>query len=120
KLLEEIEQTNIIKHYHKKPIRPASFFTKFFDKKFFEYIRPKIEKRLLQTLELLGDKPLFLMSKDGYAAEQRIVIADQPASVLFHFRRNENETRYFPTIKYQGQRIEFMYKGAQVVINQQA
>lgn len=120
KLLEEIEQTNIIKRYHKTPIRPASFFTKFFDKKFFEYIRPKIEKRLLQALALLGDKPLFLMSKDGYAAEQRIAIADQPASVLFHFRRNDEETRYFPTIKYHGQRIEFMYKGAQVIINEQA
>ncbi|WP_353181852.1 DEAD/DEAH box helicase [Parapedobacter lycopersici] len=120
KLLEEVEQTNIIKRYHKKPIRPADFFTKFFDKKFFEYIRPKIEARLLQTLELIGDKPLFLMGKDGYAAEQRIEIAGQPASVLFHFRRNSEETRYFPTIKYQGQRIEFMYKDAQVIINQQA
>src|SRR5690606_14029715 len=120
KLLEEVEQTNVIKRYHKKPIPPIDFFAKFFDNKFLEYIRPKIETRLLQVLDLLGDKPLFLMSKDGYAADQRITIAPQPASVLFHFRRNDEETRYFPTIKYNGQRIEFMYKDAQVVINQQA
>lgn len=120
KLLEEIEQTNVIKRYHKKPVRPADFFSKVFDKKLFDYIRPKIERRLLQALELLKDKPLFLMSKDGYAAEQRLEIASQPASVLFHFRRNGEETRYFPTIKYDGQRIEFMYKDAQVIINQQA
>jgi len=120
KLLEEIEQTNIIKRYHKKPVRPVDFFTKIFDQKFFDYIRPKIERRLLQALELLRDKPLFLMGKDGYAAEQRIEIAPRPASVLFHFRRNGEETRYFPTIKYDGQRIEFMYKDAQVVVNQQA
>lgn len=120
KLMEEVEQTNIIKRYHKKPIRPVDFFAKFFDKKFLEYIRPKIEFRLLQALELLNNKPLFLMSKDGYAADQPITIAPQPASVLFHFRRNGEETRYFPTIKYDGQRIEFMYKDAQVVINQQA
>lgn len=120
KLLEEVEQTNVIKRYHKKPIRPIDFFAKFFDNKFLEYIRPKIETRLLQALELLGNKPLFLMSKDGYAADQRISIAPQPASVLFHFRRNGEETRYFPTIKYGGQRIEFMYKDAQVIINQQA
>jgi len=63
---------------------------------------------------------LFLMSKDGYAAGQRIEIAPEPASVLFHFRRNGEETRYFPTIKYGGQRIEFMYKDAQVIVNQQA
>ncbi|MGK6351844.1 DEAD/DEAH box helicase [Parapedobacter sp. DT-150] len=120
KLLEEVEQTNIIKRYHKKPVRPVDFFSKVFDKKFFEYIRPKIERRLLQALELLKGKPLFSMSKDGYAAEQPLEIAPQAASVLFHFRRNEEETRYFPTIKYDGQRIEFMYKDAQVVINQQA
>ncbi|WP_262248658.1 DEAD/DEAH box helicase [Parapedobacter soli] len=120
KLLEEVEQTNIIKRYYKKPIRPVDFFAKHFNEQFFEYIRPKIEARLLQALELLSDKPLFLMSKDGYAADQRLTIAPQPASVLFHFRRNSEETRYFPTIKYDGQRIEFMYKNAQVVVNQQA
>ncbi len=120
KLLEEMEQTNVIKRYHKKPIRPIDFFAKYFDQKFLDYIRPKIEARLLQAFELLGNKPLFLMSKDGYAADQPIAIAPQPASVLFHFRRNEEETRYFPTIKYNGQRIEFMYKDAQVVVNQQA
>jgi len=120
KLLEEIEQTNIIKRYHKQPVRPIDFFTKIFDQKFFEYIRPKIEHRLLQALELLRDKPLFLMGKDGYAAEQRLKIATEPASVLFHFRRNGEETRYFPTIKYNGQRIEFMYRDAQVVVNKQA
>lgn len=120
KLLEEVEQTHIIKRYYKKQIRPADFFSKVFDKKLFEYIRPKIELRLLQALALIGSKPLFLMSKDGYAADQRIEIAPQPASILFHFRRDEEETRYFPTIKYDGQRIEFMYKDAQVVVNQQA
>src|SRR5690606_20120043 len=120
KLLEEVEQTNIIKRYYKKQVRPTDFFSKVFDKKFYEYVRPKIERRLLQALEMIGDKPLFLMSKDGYAAEQQIVIAPKAASILFHFRRNEEETRYFPTIKYDGQRIEFMYKDAQVVVNQQA
>src|SRR5690606_24143224 len=43
-----------------------------------------------------------------------------PTSILFHFRRNENETRYFPTLKFKGNRLEFMYKGAEVIINQQA
>ena len=30
KILEEIEQGNIIKRYYKKPIRPFEFFTKIF------------------------------------------------------------------------------------------
>lgn len=121
KLLDEIEQTHVIKKYHKKAIRPADYFTRVFDQKIFDYIRPKLEQKMLKVLELLGDKPLFLMSKkDGYPAEQQLQIADEPASILFHFRRTAEETRYFPTIKFKGHRMEFMYKSAEVVIDRQA
>lgn len=121
KLLDEIEQTQVIKKYHKKAIRPADYFTRIFDNKISDYIRPKLEQKMLKVLELLGDKPLFRMSKkDGYPADQQLHIADEPASILFHFRRNEQETRYFPTLKFKGNRMEFMYKDAEVVINRQA
>lgn len=121
KLLDEIEQTHIIKKYHKKAIRPADYFLNVFDQKIYDYIRPKLELKLLKALELIGHKPLFLMSKkDGYPADQKIQIAEYPASILFHFRRNEEETRYFPTLKYDGHRLEFMYKNAEVIINAQA
>lgn len=119
-LLEEVEQNNIIKKHVKKPIRAVDFFAKHLDKKLYDYIRPNIERRLLEALDLLRGKPLYLMGKGGYPAEQELSIAAAPASVLFHFRRNETETRYFPTIKHAGERIEFMYRDAQVVINEQA
>ncbi|MGJ1388644.1 DEAD/DEAH box helicase [Sphingobacterium spiritivorum] len=120
KLLDETEQTHVIKRYHKKAVRPIDFFAKIFDKKLYDYIRPKLDNKMLKVLDLIGDKPLFLMSKDGYPAEQQLHIAPLPASVLFHFRRSEEETRYFPTIKYDDNRIEFMFKDAQVIINEQA
>ena len=120
KLTDEIEQTHIIKKFHKKAVRPVDYFSKIFDNKLYDFIRPKIEQRLLQILDLIGDKPLFLMSKDGYPADQELKIAEKPTSILFHFRRNETETRYFPTLKYDGHRMEFMFKNADVIINQQA
>lgn len=120
KLLDEMEQTQIIKKFHKKAIRPADYFSKFFDQKTFDHIRVKIDQKLIKVLQLIGNKPLFMMSKDGYPAEQRIQIAEEPASVLFHFRRNSEETRYFPTIKFKDARMEFMFKEAQVIVNQQA
>ncbi|MEJ6980958.1 DEAD/DEAH box helicase [Pedobacter sp. P351] len=120
KLLEETEQGHIIKRYHKKPVRPFEFFSKTFDPKFYEIIRPKIEKRIIEAFKLLKDKSLYLMSKEGWPVERKIQLAEEPASVLFHFRRNEEETRYFPTIKYQGIRIEFMFKDAQVICNEPA
>jgi len=120
KILEEMEQGNIIKKFYKKPIRPFEFFTRIFNEQLFDTIRPKIEKRIAEALALLTDKEIYLMSKEGYPAGRKLQIATEPASVLFHFRRNEEETRYFPTIKYQGMRIEFMFKNAEIICNQPA
>lgn len=120
RLLDEIEQAAVIKRHYRKSIRPNDYFTTIFNKELYDVIRPQIEQRLLKVMDLLPGKSLYLMGKDGYPADQQLSIASEPASVLFHFRRNEVETRYFPTIKYEGQRIEFMYRDAQIVINEQA
>ena len=121
KILDETEQNYIIKKYHKKAIRPGEFFSKFFNEKFYDTVRPKIEKRLSEVLEVLkADGSLYLMDNDGWPAERKIEFAEEPATVLFHFRKGDTETRYFPTIKYQGLRIDFMFKEAQVVSNQPA
>jgi len=120
KLLDELEQSELIKKMHKKTIRPREFFSKVFDKKLFDYIRPKIDKKLATILKLVAHKPFYLMSKEGWPVEEKLSIASESASVLFHFRRNAEETRYFPTIKFQGMRIDFMYKNAQVICNDPA
>ncbi|QNN42114.1 DEAD/DEAH box helicase [Pedobacter roseus] len=121
KILDDIEQDSLIKKYYKKLIRPTEFFTKVFDDKFYENVRPKIEKKLAEALELLKVKnELYVMDKDGWPVERKIELAGEPASILFHFRRNETETRYFPTIKYQNLRIEFMFKEAQIISNKPA
>lgn len=121
KVLDDIEQDSLIKKYYKKLIRPTEFFAKIFDVKFFESVRPKIEKKLAEALELLKIKnELYVMDKDGWPVERKIEFASEPASILFHFRRNEIETRYFPTIKYQNLRIEFMFKEAQIISNKPA
>jgi superfamily II DNA or RNA helicase len=120
KILDELEQANIIRKYHKKQIRPIEFFAKIFNDQFFDTIRPKMEKRMVEALALMHDKEIYQMSKEGYPAGKKVVIATEAASVLFHFRRNEEEIRYFPTIKYQGMRIEFMFKNAEVICNHPA
>jgi superfamily II DNA or RNA helicase len=120
KLLEETEQGHIIKRYHKKAIRPFEYFSTIFDEKIYDTLRPKIEKKIVEALRLIGNRDLYLMSKEGWPVEKKLSIATEPSSVLFHFRRNLIETRYFPTIKFQGQRIEFMFKEAQIICNQPA
>ncbi len=120
KLLEETEQGHIIKRYHKKAIRPVEYFRTIFNENIYDTIRPKIERKIVEALKLIGNKDLYLMSKEGWPVEKKLSIATEPSSVLFHFRRNLIETRYFPTIKFQGQRIEFMFKEAQIICNQPA
>ena len=120
KLLEETEQGHIIKRYHKKAIRPVEYFRTIFNENIYETLRPKIERKIVEALKLIGNKDLYLMSKEGWPVEKKLSIATEPSSVLFHFRRNLIETRYFPTIKFQGQRIEFMFKEAQIICNQPA
>ncbi|TDO20022.1 DEAD/DEAH box helicase [Pedobacter duraquae] len=121
KILDETEQDAIIKKYYKKPVRAFEFFGKIFDDKFYDSVRPKVEKKLAEVLANPHVRAsLYLMDKDGWPAERKIEIATEPATILFHFRRNEVETRYFPTIKYQGIRIDFMFKEAQLISNQPA
>ncbi|HVW16167.1 MAG TPA: DEAD/DEAH box helicase [Mucilaginibacter sp.] len=120
KVLEEIEQSHVIKKFYKKPIRPFEFFSKVFNEQLFDTIRPKIEKRMAEALALLPGRQVYAMSKEGYPAERKLQLATEPASVLFHFRRDETEIRYFPTIKYQGLRIEFMFKNAEIICNHPA
>src|ERR1700743_38445 len=91
KMLEEMEQGNVIKRFYKNPIRPFEFFTKIFNDQLFDTIRPKIEKRMGEALALLPSKELYLMSKEGSPAERKLHIAIEAATVLFHFRRDETE-----------------------------
>ena len=93
KLLEDVEQDSIIKKFYKKPIRATEFFSKNWDEKFYDLVRPKIEQKLSDALLLLRNKKVYLMSKEGWPVEKQIHFAEEPATVLFHFRRNEAETR---------------------------
>ncbi|MCU0354603.1 MAG: DEAD/DEAH box helicase, partial [Cytophagales bacterium] len=44
----------------------------------------------------------------------------EKATVLFHFRRNETETVYFPTIKYGGEKVNFQFQNAFIVCDEPA
>lgn len=121
KILDELDDDYIFKKFYtdgKKKIRTAEFFSneKYCSKEFFnDIIRPFIEQRLNKVLNLLRGKYVYKMGNDNNPTSQKILVADEKASVLFHFRRNEEGTRYFPTIKFRGERIEFMYKGASII-----
>jgi SNF2 family DNA or RNA helicase len=117
KILDEMQPEVIVKRFYKKAkIRPAEFFQKHLSPVLFaEQVRPYIEKRMVAAMELLREKPMFLTGNDGNPTSKKITIASEKSTVLFHFRRNEISTRYFATIKYKAERIDFMQKDAKII-----
>jgi SNF2 family DNA or RNA helicase len=125
KMMDSMQQEAVIKHFYKKIIKPRDFFLKIYtkDKKnalLQEEIQKYLEKRRSKILNLLHGKMLFEMGNDGEPAWKRIEVLPEKANVLFHFRRNEDNTHYFPTIKYQGEKLDFQYKGAYIICHQPA
>jgi superfamily II DNA or RNA helicase len=122
RLMDDLRQDTIVKKHYEKKITTADFFLKIYDKAkgeplIQETLENYVEGRRSQILELLqNDKMIFEMGKDGEPTYKKVDMAPVKCKVLFHFRRNEENTHYFPSIKYEGEFLDFQYKSA-VIIN---
>ncbi|MDB5261042.1 MAG: helicase, partial [Adhaeribacter sp.] len=122
----QIQQEAIVKKFSPKRIPVADFFLKTFDsekgdKVLQDTICRFVQGRIAKILDLLRQqKRVFIMGKDGEPTWKEIKMAAEKASILFHFRRNDENTHYFPTIKYAGEKLEFQYKEAVLVCNEPA
>ena len=124
-LTDQISQDAVIKEFWAKKTTPADFFLKIYDadkgdKGLQDAICQYVQERMGQILSRLKGRHVFIMGKDGEPTWREIGVAPERASVLFHFRRNEESTHYFPTIQYQGQKLDFQYKNAVIVCEQPA
>jgi hypothetical protein len=119
-LTDQIQQDAVIKEFSAKKTTPADFFFKTYDpdkgdKGLQDEICRYVQERMGQILSRLHGKQVFIMGKDGEPTWHEIGLASEAASILFHFRRNDDNTHYFPTIQYQGQKLDFQYKNAVIV-----
>ncbi|TPE45508.1 DEAD/DEAH box helicase [Pontibacter mangrovi] len=126
-LIDQVQQDAVLKKFSpKKKMSAADFFLKVYDpekgdKALQEAIAHYVQSRMGKILELLRhNKMTFIMGKDGDPAWRRIEIAPERATVLFHFMRNADNTHYFPTIKYNGEKLDFQYKNAALVCHEPA
>nr|WKN37862.1 SNF2-related protein [Tunicatimonas sp. TK19036] len=126
RLMDSMQQEVIIKKFHKKRVKPHEFFYKVYDgdSERQQQLRVEIAEYLedirSRVLPLLHGKRLFEMSNDGEPVGKEIDVLPNKATVLFHFRRNEDNTHYFPTIKYDGEKVDFQYQNAYIICNQPA
>ncbi|OGX85343.1 helicase SNF2 [Hymenobacter lapidarius] len=124
-LCDQIQQEAVVKEFWPRKIATAEFFLKTYnaekgDKPLQEAIAKHVQTRMAALLARLAGKRVFIMGRDGEPTWKEIGLAPAKASILFHFRRNEDGTHYFPTIQYQNQRLDFQYKDALLVCLQPA
>ncbi|MFZ4800318.1 MAG: ATP-dependent helicase, partial [Bacteroidia bacterium] len=117
-LLDELDDDYLFKKFHtdtKKKIRTAEFISKIKDAVYEEKVKTFIEERMIKALNLLKGQAIFKTGNDNNPTSMQIDVSNEKASVLFHFKRDADGTRYFPTIKFKGVRVEFMFKNAQII-----
>ncbi|WP_297336887.1 DEAD/DEAH box helicase [Algoriphagus sp.] len=133
KMMDALQPDLLIKpHIKRKNLRPKEYLQRIFDPKTEDLtvqrlLEEGLEIRRAKILPLLIGKRLFEMGSDGNPTWREITVNPVGASIMFHFFRNPENTHYFPTIKYEGKKIEWQYKGgylickdpAWLIVNQQ-
>ncbi|MDW3647473.1 MAG: DEAD/DEAH box helicase [Bacteroidia bacterium] len=112
KLISEMTPKAIVKKFGGDPRNELEFFSKKFEGQAKKLVTNFIQRRMARILPLCKGKALFEMGNDGYPAKQKITILDEQATALFHFRKKENFTRYYPTVKLNGEIVKFQKTGA--------
>lgn len=123
KMIEELESDVILQRFYKgkKRIRANDFYAKFFTEVLYENeIKPYVEKRMSKIMNCLSGKVVFLAGKDNHPLHQQVEVSDNKADILFHFRRNENGTHYFVTIKHEEKKLEFAQNNSKIVVSEPA
>lgn len=120
KLTDAMEQESVIKKFVGKPMKSDEFFSKVYSKTkgneaLQEQIEIHIENKRAEALELMKGKMLFEMGSDGEPTWKKIEVMPHKASIQFHFMRSNDATNYYPTIMYQGKKLELPSEAAYLV-----
>jgi SNF2 family DNA or RNA helicase len=126
KIMDSTNPEKLVKPYIKRGnIRPKEYLHKIFDpktedKKTQDLLEVVLEKKRSQIMPLLIGKRFFEMGSDGNPIGKEIIINAERATVLFHFHKNEEDTHYWPSIKFKGEKLEWQYKNGYLICNEPA
>lgn len=118
--IDSMHQDAIAKKFSPKIVKPEEFLNKTYDKakgneQIQEQIEEYMEKRRAKILEKLKGKMLFEMGNDGEPTWRKIEVLENRATIQFHFMRTHENTNYYPTIFYQGKKLEMPNESAYLV-----
>ncbi|WP_276368126.1 SNF2-related protein [Chryseolinea sp. H1M3-3] len=119
-IMDSMAQESIVKKFSAKFMKPEEFFSKTYDKTkgnelIQEQIEDYMERRRAKVLDKLKGKILFEMGNDGEPTWRKIEVLDKRATIQFHFMRTAEHTNYYPTIFYQGKKIDLPNTSAYLV-----
>ncbi len=125
KLMDDLQQDVVIRKFYKGKIKPRDFFHKVYksekpDEILQREIQKYLERRRGNILTQIYGKQLFEMGHDGEPTWKQIEVLDPTSTILFHFRRNDDNTHYFPTIKYNGEKVVFQGKKSYIICKEPA
>src|SRR5690606_2264054 len=128
KLTDNMQHEAVVKKSNTKNLKPKDFLAKIYsdqavsvaNKEVHRQIDARLEHTRAKILSKINGKRLFEMGNDGSPIWKEIHIMPEKASVLFHFRRNEENTHYFPTLKYRGEKLEWQYRGSYLICKEPA
>lgn len=120
KITDSMQQESVIKKFSGKPMKSEEFFPKIYDKNkgneaLQEQIEIHIESKRAEFLELMKGKLFFETGSDGEPTWRKIEVMDHRASIQFHFMRSEENTNYYPTIKYDGKKLDLPSPSAYLI-----
>jgi len=111
KITDSMQQDAVIKKFAGKPMKSEEFFPKIYDKNkgneiLKEQIEAYLETKRAEVLELLRGKLFFETGSDGEPTWRKVEVMDKRANIQFHFTRNTENTNYYPTINYEGKKLD--------------
>lgn len=111
-LIAEYSEKEITRKFSKKELRPSEFFARYLTEKMLqEQVRPYVEDKLSQLFAIgFEERHLYMMSKSGNPAQQKLTVSPTPVSTHFHFKRSEAGTIYYPTFRHGEEKISFINK----------
>lgn len=119
-IVDSMQQEAIVKRFHNKFVKPEEFFPKVYDKDkgnpaLREEIEQYMERRRSRILERLRGKKLFEMGNDGEPTWRRLEVLEKRATIQFHFVRTPEHTNYYPTVYYEGKKLDLLNSNAYLI-----
>lgn len=121
-IIENYEVDQIMKKFYtgNKKIRATDFFAKHFNEDVKKLVRENIESNLVNLLNIIKDYPLYRSGNLGEPMGSRLSFSNEPATVLFHFRRDEEGINYFVTLRHKDEKVHIYEKDAELLVGKPA